>query len=68
MSTPDTVRDRLASGFYHRPDVIARIAEAMRPALLGDGGQPAPARRPARATPPATAARLTRSNTAQGSR
>ncbi|MEL6772769.1 MAG: hypothetical protein AAFP18_17040 [Bacteroidota bacterium] len=52
MRTPEHVRDRLASGFYDRPESIARIAAAMMPHLVGDGGQPAPSRRPERATPP----------------
>ncbi|MEM8600678.1 MAG: hypothetical protein AAGF99_12220 [Bacteroidota bacterium] len=52
MSTPDLIRDRLAAGYYSRPDVIARVAASMMPALTSDGGTPAPVRQPAQATPP----------------
>ncbi|MEM6784691.1 MAG: hypothetical protein AAF624_13270 [Bacteroidota bacterium] len=58
MPSPDLIRERLASGYYSRSDIIARIAESMIPALTGDGGTPAPARRPTRATPPAGRARI----------
>lgn len=56
--SPDEIRRRLATGFYNRPDAIARIAEAMLPALTGEGGTPAPARQPRRSSPPPSCVRL----------